>query len=119
MEPASNKAGSRQMELRLPKKHSLSRSHFLGSSAECESAFSNRLTVEVRGQVLSEKRIVFCPRHRFLDMIIVIALRADESDESCGEFHFRIRPSQANGFPYPAMSVQGSRRVRLALAQPL
>ena len=82
-------------------------------------ALSNCPTVEVRGQVLSEKRISVCTRHRFINMIVAIALRAAESDESSGEFYLRIRSSQADGLPYPAVSVKAARWVRLSFAQPL
>jgi hypothetical protein len=54
---------------------------------------SDRPAVEIRGQILCQERVRFCTRHRFLNMIVVIALRTAEGDESSGEFHLRIRSS--------------------------
>src|SRR5271169_3742618 len=75
--------------------------------------------VEVRGQVLREKRIVLCSCHRFLDVIAVSAVGARQGDQRSREFHFWIRPAQTDCLSYPAISVETGRGVGLAFAYPL
>jgi hypothetical protein len=66
----SNQAGSRQMKSWLPGNILMPQLTSWTLRRCGESAFGNRLTIEVRGQVQSEKRIGFCPRHRFFGMIM-------------------------------------------------
>src|SRR3954454_1165908 len=79
----------------------------------------NRLTVEVRGQIASEKRIDLGAPGRFFDLITMLALRTVESDESSRESHLRIQSPQTVGLLYPAASVDAAGGVGFVFAHPL
>ena len=77
------------------------------------------MAVEVRAQVLGEKRIVLRACPRVTDVLLVIAFGSFQSNEGSREFHLGILPAQADGILDQSISVNACGGIGFARSEPL